>query len=148
MRASRPRARQGRRLLLVNRLCKSRCDMFKGFSKLSIGMRYALTSSALVLVSFGALLVLMSVTMTRYLDQQTMADLTTANHDIQDLVQVFDGALEKDVIRVARQFASYFPERIEIERGKSVRIGDLNTPVLRTGSQAINLNFERVDAFT
>ena len=90
--------------------------MFKGFSKLSIGMRYALTSSALVLVSFGALLVLMSVTMTRYLDQQTMADLTTANRDIQDLVQVFDGALEKDVMRVARQFASYFPERIELER--------------------------------
>ena len=122
--------------------------MFKGFSKLSIGMRYALTSSALVLVSFGALLVLMSVTMTRYLDQQTMADLATANRQMQDLVQVFDGALEKDVIRVARQFASYFPERIELERGKTVRIGDLNTPLLHAGSQRINLNFDRVDAFT
>ena len=122
--------------------------MFKGFSKLSIGMRYALTSSALVLVSFGALLVLMSVTMTRYLDQQTMADLGTANRQMQDLVQVFDGALEKDVIRVARQFASYFPERIELERGKTVRIGDLNTPLLHAGSQPINLNFDRVDAFT
>jgi len=122
--------------------------MFKGFSKLSIGMRYALTSSALVLVSFGALLVLMSVTMTRYLDQQTMADLGTANRQMQDLVQVFDGALEKDVMRVARQFASYFPERIELERGKTVRIGDLNTPLLRAGSQPINLNFDRVDAFT
>ena len=122
--------------------------MFKGFSKLSIGMRYALTSSALVLVSFGALLVLMSVTMTRYLDQQTMADLGTANRQMQELVQVFDGALEKDVIRVARQFASYFPERIELERGKTVRIGDLNTPLLHAGSQRINLNFDRVDAFT
>ncbi|HXX13185.1 MAG TPA: Cache 3/Cache 2 fusion domain-containing protein [Burkholderiales bacterium] len=122
--------------------------MFKGFSKLSIGMRYALTSSALVLVSFGALLVLMSVTMTRYLDQQTMADLGTANRQMQELVQVFDGALEKDVIRVARQFASYFPERIELERGKTVRIGDLNTPLLHAGSQPINLNFDRVDAFT
>ena len=122
--------------------------MFKGFSKLSIGMRYALTSSALVLVSFAALLLLMSITMTRYLDQQTMADLTTANRQVQELVQVFDGALDKDVQRVAKQFASYFPERIELERGKSVRIGDLNTPLLRAGSQPINLNFDRVDAFT
>ena len=122
--------------------------MFKGFSKLSIGMRYALTSSALVLVSFGALLLLMSVTMTRYLDQQTMADLTAANRQVQELVQVFDGALDKDVMRMAKQFANYFPERIELERGKSVRIGDLNTPLLRAGSQPINLNYDRVDAFT
>jgi methyl-accepting chemotaxis protein len=122
--------------------------MFKSFSKLSIGMRYALTASALVLISFGALLLLMSLTMTRYLDQQTMADLTATNRQVQELVQVFDGALDKDVVRVAKQFASYFPERIELERGKTVKIGDVSTPVLRAGLEPINLNFDRVDAFT
>jgi methyl-accepting chemotaxis protein len=122
--------------------------MFKTFSKLSIGMRYALTASALVLVSFGALLLLMSLTMTRYLDQQTMTDLTAANRQVQELVQVFDGALDKDVVRVAKQFASYFLERIELERGKTIKVGDISTPVLRAGAEPINLNFDRVDAFT
>ncbi|HTS55482.1 MAG TPA: Cache 3/Cache 2 fusion domain-containing protein [Burkholderiales bacterium] len=122
--------------------------MLKSFSKLSIGMRYALTASALVLVSFGALLLLMSLTMTRYLDQQTIADLTAANRQVQELVQIFDGALDKDVVRVAKQFASYFPEHIELERGKTVKIGDISTPVLRAGAEQINLNFDRVDAFT
>src|SRR5207344_2774495 len=50
--------------------------------------------------------------------------------------------------RVAKQFASYFPERIELERGRAVKIGDISTPVLRAGAEPINLNFDRVDAFT
>ena len=38
--------------------------MFKPFSKLSIGIKFALIASALVLVSFGVLTLLMSMTMT------------------------------------------------------------------------------------
>jgi methyl-accepting chemotaxis protein-2 (aspartate sensor receptor) len=49
---------------------------------------------------------------------------------------------------VAKQFATYFPERIEVERGRTIKIGDINTPVLRAGAEPINLNFDRVDEFT
>jgi methyl-accepting chemotaxis protein-2 (aspartate sensor receptor) len=122
--------------------------MFKSFSKLSIGVKYALTASALVLISLGVLTLFMSMTMTRYLDQETMDELGSTARRVQDLVQVFDGALDKDIARMAKQFASYFPERIEVERGNTVRIGDMNTPALRAGQERINLNFERVDAFT
>ncbi len=122
--------------------------MFKSFSKLSIGVKYALTASALVLISFGVLTLLMSMTMTRYLDQETMDELSSTARRVQDLVQVFDGALDKDIGRIAKQFASYFPERIEAERGNTVKIGDTSTPVLRAGLERINLNFDRVDAFT
>jgi methyl-accepting chemotaxis protein-2 (aspartate sensor receptor) len=122
--------------------------MLKSFSKLSIGAKFALTASALVLAAFGVLALLMSMTMTRYLDQEAMDELSSTGRQMQDLVQVFDGALDKDVGRVAREFASYFPERIELERGNTVKIGDLSTPVLRAGTERINLNFDRVDAFT
>ncbi len=122
--------------------------MFKSFSKLSIGAKFALTASALVLVAFGVLALLMSMTMTRYLDQEAMDELSSTGRQMQDLVQVFDGALDKDVGRVAKEFASYFPERIELERGNTVKIGELSTPVLRAGAERINLNFDRVDAFT
>jgi methyl-accepting chemotaxis protein len=122
--------------------------MFKSFSKLSIGVKYALIASALVLISFGVLTLLMSMTMTRYLDQETMDELGGNVRRVQDLVQVFDGALDKDIGRMATQFASYFPERIEAERGSTVKIGDTSAPLLRAGSERINLSFERVDAFT
>src|SRR5580765_1961465 len=122
--------------------------MFKSFSKLSIGAKFALTASALVLGAFGVLALLMSMTMTRYLDREAMEELSSTGRRMQDLVQVFDGALDKDVGRVAKEFASYFPERIELERGNTVKIGEFSTPVLRAGAERINLNFDRVDAFT
>jgi len=122
--------------------------MIRRFSTLSIGVRFALIASALVLISFGALSLLMSMTMTSSLDEQTMADLRLANHQVQELVQVFDDATEHDVERLARNFASYFPHRIRLDRGHSTRIGTVNAPMLRSGSERINLNFEAVDNFT
>jgi methyl-accepting chemotaxis protein len=122
--------------------------MFKSFSKLSIGAKFALTASALVLAAFGVLALLMSMTMTRYLDREAMEELSTTGRQMQDLVQVFDGALDKDIGRVAKEFASYFPERIDVDRGNTVKVGEFSTPVLRAGAERINLNFDRVDAFT
>jgi methyl-accepting chemotaxis protein-2 (aspartate sensor receptor) len=122
--------------------------MLTGISKLPIGLKFALIASALVLGSFGVLYIMMSMTMTRYLDQQTLNDLKASTQQTQDLVRVFDGALEEDIIRMARHFASYFPERITLDTANTVRIGTVVTPVLRAGAQRINLNFSRVDAFT
>src|ERR1700694_4164185 len=101
--------------------------MLKIFAKLSIGIRFALIASALVLVSFGVLSLLMSMTMTHYLDQEAMVELAASNRQVSDLIQVFNGAAQGDIGRVATQFASSFPERIELERGKAVQIGAART---------------------
>ena len=122
--------------------------MVKSKAMLSIGAKFALIASALVLVSFGLLWLLMSMTMTRYLDQEALNDLTSYNQHVQDLVRVFDGTLDGDVARLSKLFAAYFPERIQAERSQTVRIGGFDTPVLRTAGERLNLNFSRVDAFT
>jgi methyl-accepting chemotaxis protein-2 (aspartate sensor receptor) len=111
-------------------------------------MRFALIASALVLTSFGALSLLMSMTMTRLLDDQTMADLRLATQQVREMVQVFDDANEHDVQRLAKNFASYFPQRIRVDHGHSTRIGTQTVPLLRSGFERINLNFQQVDTFT
>ena len=122
--------------------------MLKSFSKLSIGLKFALIASVLVLISFGMLTLLMSMTMTRYLDREAMDDLAASNRQVADLIQVFNGAAQEDIGRIAKHFASSFPGHIELERGKSTKIGSIEVPLLRAGTENINLNFERVDAFT
>jgi methyl-accepting chemotaxis protein-2 (aspartate sensor receptor) len=122
--------------------------MIGKISKLSIGVRFALIASALVLISFGALSLIVSVTMTHYLDEQTMGDLTLANRQVQELIQVFDDATEQDVTRLARSFTSYFPQRIGVERGKTVSVGGMDVPMLRSGSERIGLSNRSVDEFT
>ena len=122
--------------------------MFNRWSSLSVGAKFALIASALVLASFGVLLLMMSMTMSRYLDEQNMADLDSASRQVIDLVQVFDGAAQQDISRVSKHFAGLFPERIVVDREQTMRIGSINTPVLRSGRERINLDFDRVDAFT
>ncbi|HTT39593.1 MAG TPA: Cache 3/Cache 2 fusion domain-containing protein [Burkholderiales bacterium] len=122
--------------------------MVKRPALLSIGAKFALIASALVLVSFGLLWLLMSMTMTRYLDQEALNDLTSYNQHVQDLVRVFDGTLDGDIARLSKLFAAYFPERIQAERSQTMRIGGFDTPVLSTAGEHLNLNFSRVDAFT
>jgi methyl-accepting chemotaxis protein len=122
--------------------------MLKSFTRLSIGLKFALIASVLVLSSFGVLSLLMSMTMTRYLDREALDDLAASNRQVADLIQVFNGAAQEDIGRIAKHFASSFPGHIEIERGKSSKIGSTEVPWLRAGSESINLNFERVDAFT
>jgi methyl-accepting chemotaxis protein len=122
--------------------------MIKSFSTLSIGIKFALIASAWVLISFGALSLLMSMTMTRYLDEQTMGDLRLANHQVQELMQVFDEATEHDVGRLAKNFESYFTQPIRLDSGHSTRLGTIDAPLLRTGSEPINLNYRQVDDFT
>ncbi|MEO8626631.1 MAG: Cache 3/Cache 2 fusion domain-containing protein [Betaproteobacteria bacterium] len=118
------------------------------FSDWSIGLKFALIASTLVLTGFALLSLVLSLTMTRYLDTENMSDLTSANRHVMDLVQVFDGAAQQDIVRVAKHFGGYFPEKIIAQRGQTVQIGTLNTPVLRVGARRINMNFDAVDDFT
>ena len=118
------------------------------FSDWSVGLKFALIASALVLTGFGLLSLVLSLTMTRYLDTENMDDLTSANRQVVDLVQVFDGAAQQDIVRVAKHFAGYFPEKITAQRGQTVQIGTLATPILRVGAHRINSNFDEVDDFT
>jgi methyl-accepting chemotaxis protein-2 (aspartate sensor receptor) len=118
------------------------------FSTQSIGVRFALIASALVLASFGALSLLMSMTMTHLLDDQTIADLRLATQQVREMVQIFDDANEHDAQRLAKNFASYFPQPIRVDHLHTTRIGTQTVPVLRSGSELINLNFRQVDGFT
>src|SRR5215470_9364710 len=111
--------------------------MLKSFAKLSIGIKFALIASLLVLVSFGVLTLLMSMTMTRYLDREALDDLAASNRQVADLIQIFNGAAQEDIARIAKHFASSFPGHFDIERGKSTRIGNAEVPLLRAGSENI-----------
>src|SRR5262249_49280866 len=105
--------------------------MLKSFAKLSIGLKFALIASVLVLVSFGVLSLLMSMTMTRYLDREAIDDLAASNRQVADLIQIFNGAAQEDIGRIAKHFASSFPGRFDIERGRSSKIGSTEVPLLR-----------------
>jgi len=54
-------------------------------SKLSLGGKFALIASTLVLLGLGLLSVLVSVTMTRHLNDQAMSELRSSNRQVRSL---------------------------------------------------------------
>ena len=122
--------------------------MSKKSSRLSIGFKFALIASALVLTALGLLSLVVSMTMTRYLNDQAMAELTSSNRQMRHLVEVFEATLEDEVVRLSTQFANYLPEPLTLDVKQTIKVGSLATPTLRSRGQRINLNFEMVDSFT
>ena len=122
--------------------------MSKTSSRLSIGFKFALIASALVLTALGLLSLVVSMTMTRYLNDQAMAELASSNRQMRYLVEVFEGTLEDEVVRLSTQFATYLPAPLTLDVKHTIKVGSLATPTLRSRGQRINLNFEMVDSFT
>jgi len=117
-------------------------------SKLPLGVKFALIASTLVLIGLGLLSLVVSMTMTQYLNDQAMNELRSANRQVRNLTEVFDSTLEEEVVRLGDQFASYLPEPLTLDDSQLVKVGEVATPTLRSDGQRMNLNFELVDAFT
>ena len=105
-------------------------------------------ASTLVLLGLGLLSVLVSVTMTRHLNDQAMSELRSSNRQVRSLAEVFDSTLEEEVVRLGDHLASYLPQPLTLDERQQVTIGSIETPTLRSNGQRINLNFELVDTFT
>src|SRR3954469_12848863 len=97
--------------------------MSKRSSNLSIGIKFALIASTLVLVALGLLSLLVSMTMTRYLKDQIMSELTASNRQVRDLADVFESTLEDEVVRLSNQFGSYLPGPLTLDEHHAVRVG-------------------------
>jgi methyl-accepting chemotaxis protein len=122
--------------------------MAKKSSNLPIGIKFALIAAALVLVALGLLSLLVSVTMTRYLNDQAMSELRSSNRQVRNLAEIFDNTLEEEVVRLGDHFVSYLQQPLIVDQKQTVKIGEVETPTLRARGQRINLNFELVDVFT
>lgn len=56
--------------------------------------------------------------------------------------------LKTRIESLARKFAAQFPDAFALDRGKTVQIGERDTPVMRSGSGQLNLDFTVPDRFT
>ena len=122
--------------------------MSKRSSNLSIGIKFALIASTLVLVALGLLSLLVSMTMTRYLNDQVMSELTASNRQVRNLADVFESTLEDEVVRLGNHFVSYLPGPLTLDERQPVRIGTETTATLRSRGERLNLNYALVDQFT
>lgn len=66
---------------------------------------------------------------------------------ILKMSELFDRAVRDEVKSFMNVFANSYPGTYTLDTNTRVRVGTVDTPTLRAGAEALNLNFEAPDAF-
>ncbi len=82
------------------------------------------------------------------LDDQAQAELDNVTALQSQLLSTYHQRLIDDAKRLAQTFAELLPDgAITLDPSQTVRIGDIDTPVLLAGEHQLNLDFSTVDQF-
>ncbi len=114
----------------------------------SIGTKLSMILGAIVVLAFGASTVFIGRFAVSLLEQERRAQMRTQAHLVRDMIATYDESLRRHVENLSDVLASYFPETISIDSGRTVRVGDLDTPALSAGGVVLNLRYDRIDRFT
>jgi len=116
--------------------------------KASLATRFAVAGFVLLFGILGALAVVVSTKTMSTLDARATSELAKQTDLVVDMIATYDRSLRDDAVRLGRLFASYLPEPLTVDATKTVRIGDVDAPVILHGKTPLNLNFDAVDRFT
>jgi len=114
----------------------------------SIGTKLVLTLSLIVAFVFGLATFFVDRTMYQQQDTKMQEELHLKVQMVKDMIDMYDHNLQRSADDLSNVLLSYFPEKMALEPGKSLPIGEIITPVLKAGDSALNLNADRVDRFT
>jgi methyl-accepting chemotaxis protein len=76
------------------------------------------------------------------------ADLTMQTDLIRDVIVKFDGSNRNSATQLIGFLKGMFPNGIAAESGKTMKVGEENTPVLKANGVIVNNSFTQVDEFT
>jgi methyl-accepting chemotaxis protein len=120
----------------------------KKFSNLSVGTKL----SALLALAVGTALVLLATLIYRQSaashEIQALQEIESATTLMNQTVAMYDQVLSEETERMGQLFASMLPTGApQLDTIRTVQIGDVQTPTLRLGQHALNLDFASVDHF-
>src|SRR6185369_13878802 len=118
------------------------------FQNNSIGKKLGIIEAAIVLLLMSIFAFFIVHFTTGILKRNMEQDLKRQALSARNIVEVYGGDVKVSTDRLANVFVAYFAERFSIEPGKKVRIGEVDTPLLKCGDKVLNLNFEEVDRFS
>ncbi len=118
------------------------------FNRLSIGTRLSALLTLVIAISLGLLALTIYRQSARDIESQVKAELRSSTRLMQQSVAMYDVTLTEGTQRLGNVFDDMLPRGArELDPASTVTIGAQDTPALRAGTQALNLNFDAVDRF-
>ena len=114
----------------------------------SLGKKLVVFEALVVFVVLSVFTYCVSYYTSRLLERSYRDDLARQARLAKDIIEVYDHTLAQSTEKFAGIFASGFPQRFQLDAGRTIRIGEASTPVLRYAGRVVNLDFAAVDRFT
>jgi methyl-accepting chemotaxis protein len=115
---------------------------------LSVGGRITLFTFALVSAIVAALILMISASTTRLLEERSVAGVQQELAGVHDMVDVFNTAVTSEVNSFARVLASNYEAPFTLDPAAVAPVGGKDAPTLKNGDKVLNNDFTIPDRFT
>lgn len=112
-------------------------------AKLSLAQRFSLVQAVGIFVVMGLFTFALSSLITRRIEQRTENELTQQVLLLANSMSTFHTALADSAGKLAAIFRADFPGSFSLDQGKTVTIGDKQTPLLKSGATIFNNNSDK-----
>jgi len=122
--------------------------MLRRLNKLPLSRQVAGIAAVLVLLVVGGLAAFSSTYSAQTMERQAELELRQQLAGLKRTLDITYDISVASTDKLATVFTGMFPQGLSLDAAKTVRVGQIDAPTMKTGTEVLNLNFEKVDAFT
>ena len=120
-------------------------SLLERFKSLSIGVKILIGITLVLVVCMSMFALLIQNRVATTLEDNLKSDLKARNQLIMDMVRVYDKELRRGADEMTKVLGSYFTGDISLHPNERFMVGNVSTPVMKSGGKMINMNFSAVD---
>ncbi|TCT17616.1 Cache 3/Cache 2 fusion domain-containing protein [Thiobaca trueperi] len=118
------------------------------FNNLSIATKLSVVQSLVIALLLGVAGFVLLEFIASEIEANSKSQLHETNRMARQVLETFNAVETNAADQLSSSLAARFPNGFQLSDTETVRIGEVSTPVLTSGGQILNLNFETVDHFT
>ncbi|MBK4736312.1 methyl-accepting chemotaxis protein [Noviherbaspirillum pedocola] len=118
------------------------------FRAMSLGAKTTLCTFVAASLVFLGFVLAQTAAYSRMLEKSAVTTLTQETHSVVNMMDMFHRSAMSNVERFGKVFAASYPASFSLDTSRSVRVGEHTVPMLRSGPQDINLNYDIPDRYT
>ncbi len=118
------------------------------FKNLSIAIKLSVVQSLVIALLLGVAGFLLLEFIASEIEANSKSQLHETNRMARQVLETFNAVETNAADQLSSSLAAQFPNGFQLSDTETVQIGEVSTPVLTSGGQIVNMNFETVDHFT
>ena len=118
---------------------------YKKFAEWTVGSKLTLIITVIISLILLSLTAVINYNLTQRAQSQAVADVTDKTQLVVDMLNLFDTDLRDQTSDAIKVFKGEFKGDFELDDRRSIEIGGVSTPVLKSGGQDLNGNFSVPD---